>query len=281
MTTESAVGTAAVEREVQPENNSYELFMGVLSIMSIGLMVWMVFVRDPLVQDILVAMDFLFCMIFLIDFGRSFSRAPSKRAYMWPRGIIDLLSSLPGVVATNLAIFRFFRLFRVARVARLLRGKGAKAMAVEFFAHREQTAVYLIVLAVILVITFGSIGEVIFEADAEGANITTAGDAIWWAFVTITTVGYGDQFPVTQYGRVIAVLTMATGIAIFGVVTSILSSFILGGKKEAEEPAESTAGPATAAPVAPPADPLSGEVADLRAEIASLRAALEQRGAAQ
>jgi len=281
MTTEAAAGGAAVEGTAQPENNSYELFMGVLSILSIGVMIWMVFVRDPLVQDILVSIDVLFCLLFLIDFARSFSRAPSKRAYMWPRGIIDLLSSLPGIVAGNLAIFRFLRLFRVGRVARLLRGKGAKAMAVEFFTHREQSAVYLIILAVILVITFGSIGEVIFEADAEGANITTAGDAIWWAFTTITTVGYGDQFPVTENGRIIAVLTMATGIAIFGVVTSILSSFILGGTKAAEESTEEPAKSSAGAAAPPPTDRLAAEVADLRAEIASLRAVLAERGTTQ
>jgi voltage-gated potassium channel len=275
MTTESTAVPAGAPDEVAHENSSYELFVGILSILSILVMVWIVFVRDPLVQEILIAVDLVLCVIFLLDFVRSLARAPSKRGYLWPRGIVDLLSSLPGLFLTNIAILRVFRLFRVGRVIRIVRAGGPKKVARDFLANREQSAVYLIAIAVILVIMFGSIGEVLVEADAEGANITTAGDAIWWAFVTITTVGYGDQFPVTLPGRLIAVMTMATGIAIFGVVTSILSSFILGARGETREEAASTDGPGPASN-----DRLSDEVAGLRAEVAHLRTLLEDRSRA-
>jgi voltage-gated potassium channel len=264
MTGQTAAASAAVKEPA--ENGSYELFMGILSILSIGVMVWIVFVRDPLVQDILIGVDLLFCLIFLVDFARSFARAPSKPGYLWPRGIIDLLSSLPGLFLTNIAILRVLRLFRIARVVRILGAGGPRKVARDFLANREQSVAYLIVLAVILVVMFGSIGAVLAESDAEGANIKSAGDAIWWAFVTITTVGYGDRFPVTLPGRLIAVLTMATGIAIFGVVTSLLSSFILGGSKGEDE-----------ADVAAPPPELAVQVADLRAEIVELRALLERR----
>jgi voltage-gated potassium channel len=266
-------------------NSSYELFMGILSIMSIGVMIWMVFVRDPLVQDILLWVDTLFCLIFLTDFVRSLRSAPDKRAYMWPRGLIDLLSSLPGLILVNLAILRFLRLFRIARVARILQAGGPRKVARDFLSNRAESAVYVIILAVMVVILFGSIGEVIVEPGAEGANITTAGDAIWWAFVTITTVGYGDQFPVTATGRVIGVITMATGIAIFGVVTSLLSAFVLGsGKSDDTKTADGAVDapdsglPAWAA-VAEieekrSAD-IASELAELRAEIAALRRTIE------
>src|SRR3990172_8796555 len=84
MTTHAApLAADSTAKEAPAENNAYELFIGVLSIMSIGVMIWMVFVRDPLVDTILITVDFIFCMIFLIDFVRSFRQAPSKRAYMF------------------------------------------------------------------------------------------------------------------------------------------------------------------------------------------------------
>jgi voltage-gated potassium channel len=149
--------------EARPVNSSYELFMGILSIMSIGVMIWMVFVRDPLVQDILIYVDTMFCFIFLTDFVRSFRSAPDKRAYMWPRGVIDLLSSLPGILLVNIAILRFLRLFRIARVVRILQAGGPRKVAHDFLSNRAESAVYVIVLAVMAVILFGSIGEVLVE----------------------------------------------------------------------------------------------------------------------
>ena len=62
---------------------------------------------------------------------------------------------------------------------------------------------------------------------AEGANITSAGDALWWAFTTVTTVGYGDRFPVTTEGRAVAVVLMVAGIGVVGAVTAAVASWIL------------------------------------------------------
>ena len=64
------------------------------------------------------------------------------------------------------------------------------------------------------IIIFGGIGVYLAEHEHQGANITKLGDAIWWAVVTITTVGYGDYYPVTTVGRIIAVFMMFSGIAI-------------------------------------------------------------------
>ena len=110
------------------------------------------------------------------------------------------------------------------------------------------------------------------EPPVDGSNIKTGGDAFWWAFVTITTVGYGDQFPVTPTGRFVGMVTMAVGIGIFGVLTSYLSSIFLA--KDDEAPVKSAP-----APVAE-LDPLRAELIELRAEMAGLRRLLEvqQRG---
>ena len=74
----------------------------------------------------------------------------------------------------------------------------------------------LVLLAIIAssIIIFGGIGVYLAEYEHQGANITKIGDALWWAVVTITTVGYGDYYPVTTVGRIIAVFIMFSGIGI-------------------------------------------------------------------
>jgi len=76
---------------------------------------------------------------------------------------------------------------------------------------------------------FGSISILQFETAPE-SNIKTAEDAIWWAFVTITTVGYGDRYPVTTEGRIIAAFLMITGVALFGTFTGFIAAWFMGDK---------------------------------------------------
>ena len=78
-------------------------------------------------------------------------------------------------------------------------------------------------ILVILIIIFGGIGVYLAEHKHPGANITTLGDAFWWAVVTITTVGYGEYFPLTFVGRLIAVSVMLSGIGIVVVIVTIFS----------------------------------------------------------
>lgn len=85
----------------------------------------------------------------------------------------------------------------------------------------------------VLMIIFSSIAVLQVENDPN-SNIKTAEDAIWWAYVTITTVGYGDKFPVTTEGRLIAALLMTVGVGLFGTFTAYLASWFVGEtKKEA------------------------------------------------
>jgi voltage-gated potassium channel len=77
------------------------------------------------------------------------------------------------------------------------------------------------------IVFLGAVGELDVERHATGSNIHTFGDALWWAITTVTTVGYGDRFPVTAEGRVIAVLVMLTGIAVLGVLTALIASWFV------------------------------------------------------
>ena len=97
---------------------------------------------------------------------------------------------------------------------------------------------YTLLLAGILVLQFGSLTILRIEDDAPGANITTASDALWYTIVTISTVGYGDQYPVTNAGRVVGSMIIVVGVGIFGTFTGYLANLFLAPRKKAPEPVD-------------------------------------------
>jgi hypothetical protein len=142
------------------------------------------------------------------------------------------------------------------------------------------------VLLAFLVLVSSSLAVLQFESRSPDANITTGGDALWWSAVTITTVGYGDFFPVTTLGRMAGLLVMLAGVGIIGALASILASLLVSpGPAKAEETAgvEATAGEVPAAGVevaAGAAPPVPGfipaELAQTRAEMAQTRAEMAE-----
>jgi voltage-gated potassium channel len=93
----------------------------------------------------------------------------------------------------------------------------------------------------ILVLQFGSLSILRVEQYAEGGNITTASDALWYTIVTISTVGYGDHFPVTNPGKWIGTLIIIIGVGIFGTFTGYLANAFLGPAKKDDETASTDA----------------------------------------
>jgi voltage-gated potassium channel len=102
--------------------------------------------------------------------------------------------------------------------------------------NRAGSALYLAILGIIVVCEISAVVMLNAEAHNPDANITSAGDAVWWVFVTMTTVGYGDFYPTTVVGRIAGVFVMFCGVALIGVLASFLSSFFLApSKKKVEE----------------------------------------------
>lgn len=204
----------------------YEIFIGVLSVLSIVNLLLAVLIRDPALQTILTVMNGLFSAIFLGDFIFRLATAPARGAYFFRHfGWADLLASLP------LAQLMILRVFRLIRVYRLLRAMGPRTVWRTLIHDRAGSALLVLLLMGILVLQFGSLGMLYLEEDAEGANITTASDALWYTIVTISTVGYGDRFPVTDAGRLWGTAIIVVGVGIFGTFTGYLANLFLSPRK--------------------------------------------------
>ena len=135
-----------------------------------------------------------------------------------------------------------------------------------------------------LVLVSSSLLVLQFESRSPDANITTGGDALWWSVVTITTVGYGDFFPVTTLGRATGVFVMFAGVGIIGALASILASLLVS-PAPAKEPEETDGGRArrgwccarpAARRTARPPQPAPTELAQTRAEMAQTRAEMAE-----
>lgn len=209
---------------------------------------------DPEISNILQGVDLLACAAFFIDFVVRFRRAESKRAFMrW--GWIDLLACVP-----NIDALRVGRFVGILRVLRLLRGvRSLQRLLGMVFATKARGGLASVAMAMFLLVVFSSIAILLCER-GEQANIRSAGDAIWWSVTTVTTVGYGDRYPVTPEGRMVAMALMLAGVGMFGALSGIVASFFLG--------------------KAEPSEDLAGEIRALRAELGAIRGAAANVGAA-
>ena len=221
----------------------WEIFVLGVALLSIVNLVLALLVRNADIEQVIAIMDSLLIVIFLIDLLRRLRVAGDRRAYLvqgW--GWLDLISIMP--------MLRIARILRILRVIRVLgRMGGPEAALRSFFANKATGGLFLVVLIAILVMEFGSLGVLWAEHGAEGANITTADEAVWYLIVTMSTVGYGDHFPVTDVGRLLGSLIIVVGVGVFGTLTGFLANVFLAPSEDADEveedPAEETVTQAT------------------------------------
>ena len=207
------------------ELNLFNIIILVLSLyVLISLIVTTFFVLSDEVTVLLNYVDNLICIIFLVDFAIRFKKANNKLVFMkW--GWIDLISSIPYI--DFLRVGRVLRLIRLIRVFRAF--KATKLIFEHINRNKKQSALTSVALLSFVVVIFSSIAILEFETEVN-SNIKTAEDAIWWSYVTITTVGYGDKFPITTEGRIIGAILMTTGVGIFGTFTALVSSWFIQNK---------------------------------------------------
>ncbi|SHO58602.1 ion transporter [Vibrio quintilis] len=247
----------ARSNDISNELGPFQFFIFILSVyVLLALFVQATCQLPDDVNIILDQADDVICLFFLADFFIRLRRAEHKLKFMkW--GWIDLISSIPMTGA-----FRYGRIVRVVRILKILRAARSVRVILSFvFRKKQQGALAVVSLISIILSIFGAIAILQAEQGIEGSNIQTAGDAIWWAFVTMTTVGYGDYYPVTFEGRVVAAILMTAGVGLFGTFTGLVASWLVHhGAKEQQE-----------SDVA-----LRQEIHELKSEIQALRALIEK-----
>jgi voltage-gated potassium channel len=241
----------------RPERQApYLIFVLALSVLALGLLAGEAVVKPS--QDTRIIIDyadFAICVLFFVDFVITLWRSPNRARYLLTWGWLDLLSSIPAIDA-----LRWGRAARIVRILRILRGVRATRILASFILERRaQSGLLAAALVSIVLVVFASVAILHFERDqGESANIKSAEDALWWAVATITTVGYGDRFPVSSEGRLIATFLMTAGVGLFGTLSGFVAAWFL----------------------APAGEKQDSDMQQLRAEIAELRRVLEASRAA-
>src|SRR5664279_5598603 len=149
--------------------------------------------------------------IFVVDYFVRLFLAKDKRKW-FVRNLLDLAI----VVLPMLRPLRLLRLVAVLAVFQRIGGT-----------HLVGRVVLYVSVSTVMLIFVGSLAMLSVERHQPGATITSYGDALWWAVVTMTTVGYGDMYPVSAEGRLIAVALMVGGIALLGVVTATAATWLI------------------------------------------------------
>jgi voltage-gated potassium channel len=187
-------------------------------------------------------------LLFIADYLTRLWTARDRRNY-FTKHLLDLL-----IVA--LPALRPLRLLRLVVLFRVLNRKAAATL-------RGRVPLYVTISASTLVIC-AALAVLDAERHASGSNIKTFGDALWWAVVTVTTVGYGDHFPVTLEGRFVAGGLMIGGVALIGVVTASFAAWFIDRVRDEEDEAEA----ATQRDL----EQLTARIEELTAEVRALRA---------
>jgi voltage-gated potassium channel len=252
--------------------NAYNIFILVLTVFSLAIMVLLLLPVSQATRDLLLVYDNVVCVIFLLDFAVNLAGSKPKRAYfIGARGWLDLLGSVPSFGFFQVgALLRLARLSRLARITRLLRGQAGTDLVLDVLRNRSQYATFITILLAGMTLSIATILVIQFESRSPDSNITTGGDALWWGIVTMTTVGYGDFFPVTTAGRLTGAFVMFAGIGIIGALASILASLLVSSPSPEEPEAESSSSAAQTV-AAVPSDALLDELARIRAEMAGQR----------
>jgi voltage-gated potassium channel len=206
--------------------------MTILALAMIPLLIVPLMVTLPPAMDrTFVAVDYLIWAAFTIEYAVKLYLAPDRWRFV--------KANIPDLIIVVVPMLRPLRVLRGVRLLRLLRLARLVAFAIEglhevrdVLRRRGLSWVLLIALALNLIAAALVLS---FERDTPGSNIHSYPDALWWAVTTITTVGYGDRFPMSAAGRGVAVVLMVSGIALFGVITASIAAYFVEQKTEQDD----------------------------------------------
>lgn len=182
---------------------------------------------------LIVAFDLVSCIVFLTDWIVRFRNAESKMKFVFNIfNIIDLIASIP--LLSFSSYMGYFKLIRLLRLVKVIKS----AISIIRFKQEaliDKRGVFKMVFMVIFLAIIVISPLLMLYVESDEGNITTAEDAVWWTYCTISTIGYGDRYPVTGIGRLITVFVSLGGITLFGIATGLfVSYFLYGGRAKTE-----------------------------------------------
>lgn len=266
---------ASEAAKLNGRSNAYNIFILILTLFSLVIMVALFLPLNQATIELLRFYDNLICIFFLLDFFLTLRVAADKRYFFFKQHAwMDLVGAMPALgVVFPYRYFGLLRLLRLNRVNRIYRHLGVQRrgeLLRDILKNRSKYASFLIGLLAIIVLSSASVLVLQFESSARNALITTGWDAFWYSIVTLTTVGYGDYYPVTTGGRITGIFIMITGVGIIGALASLMASLLIGEshstaeEEEAEEERQSD---------------VEKELAAIRADLATLRQLMEENKA--
>ena len=211
------------DREKDTARVTYLIFISAVAVLSFSVAVAYYIVGNQAIKQVLFALDVFYALVFFVDFLLRTRAATDRRQYMQRAGWFDLLTSIPGIPA-----LRIIRSVTVVRDTRKILEATPQEIADRARDRLAESVLFVTIFIGLIILTVGSIAIVLVEAGAPGATITTGFDAIWWSLVTVSTVGYGDEVPVTDWGRIIGIFMLLIGVALFTTTTSYLASTFTG-----------------------------------------------------
>ena len=198
---------------------AWELLFGGLAVVFVAL-AFVPVIPGSSADQMVYALEWLITAVYMAEFGSRLWAAESRRAYLRSHWV-DLVSCIP-----PFRWARFFRLFRLLRLVRTFAGIGRALTHVDRLGNHH--GLMWLIIAWIAVMLLSAVGLFVVENGVNEA-VTSPLDALWWGLTTMTTVGYGDVYPMTGEGRVVAAMLMLLGIGLYSIITATVTSFLITG----------------------------------------------------
>ena len=191
-------------------------------------------------QDVLDISEIAITVLFTLEYFVRVVASPRKRDYIFSfYGIVDLIAILPFYIALGVDLrgVRAFRLFRIIRILKLTRYSRAMERFAKALEYAKQEVV-IFLLATVIILYLASVGMYYFEHEAQPEAFQSIFDGLWWAVATLTTVGYGDVYPVTVGGKVFTFIILMCGLGIVAVPAGLISAALSKVRRDEERQRE-------------------------------------------
>ena len=205
-----------------------EILVSAFTAVSVGIIIYqLVYNPTKSIENIIYLFDLIVTALLITDFYLRMKESKENKHIFILKHLYEIPALIPllifGIFETSSYLNVVFRLLRLIRIFRII---YLYSRLLSFSAQTNDRLLYIVALSGIA-ISGGAIGLFLVEGNAPDSKVTNLGDSFWWAIVTVTTVGYGDIYPITVEGKIIASILMIAGIGILGLLISTLgASFI-------------------------------------------------------